>query len=69
MTTNTGRAVDLPDVASRPQVAEYTGISVPTLARWAMEAGKGPKFVKAGGRVLYRKADVLAWLDSLAAAS
>lgn len=58
----------LPEVASRRQVAAYTGISMPTLARWAGE-GSGPKFVKAGGRVLYRKRDVLAWLDSLDTAS
>lgn len=56
--------LDLPDVATRAEVAAYTRISKPTLARWAME-GKGPKFRKAGGRVLYRRADVLSWLDSL----
>lgn len=61
-------APTLPDVATRPEVAAYTRISVPTLARWAMD-GKGPKFRKAGGRVLYMRADVLAWLDSLAEAS
>jgi excisionase family DNA binding protein len=58
----------LPDVATRPEVAAYTRISVPTLARWAME-GKGPKFRRAGGRVLYMRADVLAWLESLEEAS
>ncbi|MFI8593864.1 helix-turn-helix transcriptional regulator [Microbacterium sp. NPDC078428] len=58
----------LTDINSRPQVSAYTGISVQTLARWAGE-GKGPKFVKAGGRVLYRKRDVLAWIDSLEEAS
>jgi excisionase family DNA binding protein len=55
---------DMRDILTRPDVADYTGISLPTLARWAGE-GKGPKFRKAGGRVLYRKADVLAWLDGL----
>ncbi|MBF9335830.1 helix-turn-helix domain-containing protein [Microbacterium lacticum] len=54
----------LPDVASRAQVAVYTGIGVPTLARWAIE-GKGPKFRRAGSRVLYRREDVLAWLEQL----
>jgi excisionase family DNA binding protein len=54
----------LPELATRPQVADYTQTSVPTLARWAAE-GRGPKFVKLGGAVRYRKADVLAWLDSL----
>lgn len=59
---------DLPDIATRQQVADYTQTSVPTLARWAGE-GKGPKFVKLGGLVRYRRADVLAWLDSLKEAS
>lgn len=55
---------DLPEVATRAEVAEFTRISVNTLARWAVE-GRGPKFRKAGSRAIYRRADVLAWLDSL----
>ena len=55
---------ELPDVATRKEVAEYTRISIPTLARWASE-GKGPKYRKAGGRVLYVAEDVRAWLQSL----
>lgn len=54
----------LPEVATRKEVSDYTRISMPTLARWAAD-GKGPRFRRAGGRVLYRRADVLAWLDSL----
>ncbi|MCJ1708724.1 AlpA family transcriptional regulator [Microbacterium sp. VKM Ac-2923] len=54
----------LPEVATRKQVALYTQTSVPTLARWAGE-GKGPRFVHLGAAVRYRRADVLAWLDSL----
>lgn len=61
MSTNT---VDLPEVATRREVSAFTRISVATLARWAVEH-KGPPFRKAGGRVIYRRADVLAWLDSL----
>lgn len=59
---------DLPSLATRRQVAEYTQMSVPTLARWAGE-GRGPKPVRLGGSIRYRKADVLAWLDSLEDAS
>lgn len=59
---------ELPELATRPQVAEYTQVSVPTLARWASE-GKGPKTVKLGGALRYRRQDVLDWIDSLAAAS
>ncbi|WP_144797728.1 AlpA family transcriptional regulator [Microbacterium paludicola] len=60
---------ELPDLATRQQVAEYTQTSIPTLARWAME-GTGPKVTRLGGRaVRYRRADVLAWINSLADAS
>ena len=34
-----------------------------TLAHWRCE-GKGPPFVKLGGRVAYRGADLNAWIDS-----
>lgn len=57
---------DLPDLATRRQVAEYTQTSIPTLARWASE-GKGPKMVHlagAGGAVRYRRDDVLAWIEA-----
>jgi predicted DNA-binding transcriptional regulator AlpA len=54
----------LPEVATRREVSAFTRISVPTLARWAVE-GRGPSFKKAGGRVIYRRADVLAWLENL----
>ena len=58
---------ELPQVATRDEVAAYTRISKPTLARWATE-GRGPRFRRAGGRVLYMREDVLQWLDSLAEA-
>ena len=34
-----------------------------TFARWRCE-GKGPPFVKAGSRVLYRGQDILDWLEA-----
>ncbi len=37
------------------------GIARQTLARWRVE-GKGPPFVKLGGRVAYRAATLNAWL-------
>lgn len=58
----------LPELATRTQVATATGLSIPTLARWAGE-GKGPKWIKLGAALRYRKADVLAWIDALAAGS
>lgn len=55
---------DLPELATRQQVADYTQTSVPTLARWAGEK-IGPPFVRLGpgkGAIRYRREDVLAWL-------
>ena len=34
-----------------------------TFARWRHE-GRGPAYCKSGSRVVYRGADVLAWLES-----
>ncbi len=59
---------DLPELATRAQVAKYTQTSVATLARWAME-GRGPKFIRLGGGVRYRRDDVLAYIASLAASA
>ncbi|MDJ0336425.1 helix-turn-helix domain-containing protein [Salinibacterium sp. G-O1] len=60
------RADQLPDLLKRQELADYTGISVQTFARWAVEKS-GPRMTKLGGAVRYRKADVLAWLEASAA--
>lgn len=36
-----------------------------TLAKWRHEH-RGPRYLKAGKRILYRGSDLNAWLDSLA---
>lgn len=42
-------------------VSRWMGqVASATLATWRSR-GNGPKFVKIGGRVLYRLADILAW--------
>lgn len=56
--------IDLPAIATRPQLSEFTQVSIPTLARWAMN-GEGPKMTKIGRAARYRRQDVLDWLDSL----
>lgn len=56
--------VEMPTIATPMEVSTFTRIAPQTLARWRGE-GKGPKFSKAGSRVLYRREDVLAWLDRL----
>jgi predicted DNA-binding transcriptional regulator AlpA len=58
-----GRTIDeLPEILSRPQLAEFSGVATQTLARWAMDK-TGPKVTHLGRRVVYRKRDVLTWLD------
>lgn len=47
---------------TRPEAAQYLRLSDKTLARWAW-AGKGPGYMKAGGKVLYDAADLDAWLE------
>jgi hypothetical protein len=47
----------------RNNAAAYSGFSAKTLAMHAC-AGTGPKFVKIGGRVFYRKPDLDDWLGS-----
>lgn len=41
--------------------AKYTGFSVSTLAHYRM-TDEGPPFVKIGGKVFYKKAQVDKWL-------
>ncbi|WP_017941536.1 MULTISPECIES: helix-turn-helix domain-containing protein [unclassified Thioalkalivibrio] len=43
------------------QAAEYLHLSPRTLIRWR-NMRKGPPWVKAGQRIIYRRADVDAWL-------
>lgn len=43
--------------------ARYLGVSGSTLAKWRM-SGRGPKFVKAGSRVIYDRVDLDTWLES-----
>lgn len=44
-------------------VAEFTGVPEGTLRFWR-NRGKGPKSAKVGRRIMYREADVLAWVDA-----
>ncbi|MBO9195684.1 helix-turn-helix domain-containing protein [Rhizobium sp. 16-449-1b] len=43
------------------ETAAYLRVTLPTLARWRSEKC-GPMYMKSGGRVLYRVADILAFL-------
>lgn len=44
------------------RVAAYLGASTGTLANWRNQGG-GPRFRKLGGKIYYRKADVVAWVE------
>lgn len=46
-----------------PDVARYLGVSVAFLEK-ARVYGGGPKFVKVGRRVAYRRADLEEWVNS-----
>lgn len=45
------------------QLAELLGSSVNTVRYWRT-IGYGPKSARIGRRVVYRRADVIAWIDS-----
>ena len=44
------------------EAAPLAGVAAKTLENWRT-LGLGPKFIKAGRRVLYDPADLLAWRD------
>lgn len=53
----------LPELSTPKILSETIGIPLGTLAFWR-HAGRGPRFLKLGGRVIrYRKQDVSEWLN------
>lgn len=48
---------------SRTDLAQELGVCDETLRRWA-DARRGPAFVKAGRKILYRRSVVLDWLET-----
>jgi excisionase family DNA binding protein len=44
-------------------VSEILGVSVATIRRWRL-LRQGPKYIKVGSSVRYKREDVAAWLDS-----
>jgi len=47
----------LPEMMTRPEVAEHLRTPAATLAQWASK-GYGPRFIKAGRRALYPRSEV-----------
>ncbi len=48
---------------SVPEAAAYLRLSKSSLDRWRL-TGEGPKFVKAGSRIIYRRAELDGWLEN-----
>ena len=48
---------------TRTEAGDYMRLSPKTLAKWAW-AGQGPAYFRAGGKVIYAKAEIDSWLDS-----
>ena len=53
----------MPVTMNEQQVAEYLSMSVGSVRKWR-RLGGGPKFIKIGRSVRYRREDVEAWLGS-----
>jgi len=51
------------EMMSERQVAEYMNMSLSSLRKWRLFR-KGPKFVKLGRAIRYRRTDVETWLSS-----
>lgn len=48
------------DLLTESEAAPRIGVAVKTLQNWRV-SGNGPKFIKAGRRVVYDPADIEAW--------
>lgn len=53
----------LDEAIDTPAVAEITGVSIKTLNTWRCRGG-GPRFLKLGRSVRYRRRAVLQWLEN-----
>lgn len=51
------------EIITTKEAADYVRLGKPTLERFRI-SGNGPAYVKLGGAVRYRKADLDSWLES-----
>jgi len=51
------------EIFTTSEAAAHVKLSKPTLERFRL-TGEGPKFLKLGGAVRYRRADLEAWLET-----
>lgn len=54
---------DFNSLLNEYDVARITGLSVASVRRWRL-LRQGPKYLKIGSAVRYKREDVLAWLES-----
>lgn len=55
----------MPDLLTTSEAADYLRQTASTLAHWR-SSGSGPQFIRLGRRVVYRKDDLVSYVDSLA---
>ena len=55
--------IDIPGVLPASDAARFLGLSQSTLAKLRL-SGNGPIYCKLGRRVVYRREDLAAWLES-----
>ena len=58
-----GKTVQLERIMSQQEVADYFDVTVRTVQRWRRD-GRGPRFLMAGTRPIYRVRDVVAWMTT-----
>lgn len=60
---STATITEAPELLKTPAAASFIGVTTSTLNTWRSEK-RGPAFIKCGRLVLYRPADLMAWLES-----
>lgn len=63
ITSSTPVAPKQAEVLNEKQVANYLTVSIGTVRRWRL-LRTGPRFLKIGSAVRYKRADLEAWIDS-----
>lgn len=64
MPSETQRSSVLDGWLTRKQLSDEIDVAVDTLARWASD-GIGPKFIRVGAKVYYRREAVRSWMQDL----
>ena len=57
-------APPLAEILTMPEVSDLTRLPMATLRFYRHKGDKGPKSFMLGNRVVYRRSDVLSWIES-----